>query len=334
MGNLAKDRAGSLLAGRSSGRSLLQGANLALWHLLRRFLSGLVAVWGAVTLVFFMLLATGSPVYILAGPQATQEDIDRLNALYGFDRPLYEQYARFIGSVLRGQFPDSLRFHSSPFDLLFPAIPLTFVLALTALVVGSVLGLLTGYVSATSRNRLLREIPLFVATVLQSTPVFVIGILFVLLFSLTLGWFPTSGSSSPLHLVLPAASLSLLIAPPVARLFRASILQQRDADHVRTALAKDIPLAQVQLRHVAANALVPVISLIGLQAGSLLGGAVLTETVFGWPGIGTVTINAVAAKDYPVILAAVFLIAIAVSLANFIADLLVAAIDPRTAVVK
>jgi ABC-type dipeptide/oligopeptide/nickel transport system permease component len=303
-------------------------------HILRRLASAVVAVWGAVTLVFFMIMATGSPITILAGPQASREEIAALKAIYGFDRPLYEQYGRFLAALAGGKFPDSLRFDSSPFELLAPAIPLTMLLALTALVAGVTLGLLVGYVSATSRIRILREVPLLVVTVFQSTPVFVVGILMVLLFSMNLGWLPTSGSGSLRHLVLPATTLSLLVAPPIARLFRVSILQQQGADHVRTALAKDIPLRQVQLRHVAANALVPVISVIGLQAGSLLGGAVLTETVFGWPGVGTVTVNAVAVKDYPVILAAVLLIAVAVSLANLVADLITAVIDPRTAIVR
>lgn len=300
--------------------------------LLQRLAATAIAILGSVSLVFFLVFATGSPATLLAGAQATREDIAALNALYGFDRPLHEQYWRFLANALRGDFPLSLRFDIPAFDVLAPAVPLTLQLVLTGLVAGAFLGLAVGYLSATADNPVLREGPLALLTVVQSTPVFVTGILAVLFFSLTLGWFPTGGSGSLRHLVLPAATLALLIAPPVARLFRASLLQQRGADHVRTALSKQIPLRRVQLRHVAVNALVPVIALLGTQTGTLLGGAVLTETVFGWPGVGTVMVSAVGMKDYPVILAAVVLIALTVSLCNLLADISIAIVDPRTTV--
>ena len=300
--------------------------------LLQRLAATAVAVLGSISLVFCLVFATGSPATLLAGAQASREDIAALNALYGFDRPIYEQYGSFLLHAMRGEFPHSLRFDIPAFEVLAPAIPLTLLLVSSALVVGAVTGLAVGHLAATASSRLLREGPLALLTVVQSTPVFVTGILAVLLFSLTLGWFPTGGSGSLRHLVLPALTLSLLIAPPVARLFRTSLLQQRDKDHVRTALSKQISRTQVQLRHVAVNALVPVLALLGTQAGSLLGGAVLTETVFGWPGVGTVMVGAVGMKDYPVILAAVVLIAVTVSLCNLLADLLIAVVDPRTTV--
>ncbi len=302
--------------------------------ILQRLGATIISVLGSVSLVFFLIFATGSPATLLAGGQATKEEIAALNISYGFDRPVIEQYGQFLFNTLRGEFPKSLRFDIPAVDVLAPAIPLTLVLVLTALLIGSALGLITGYLSATSSNRFLREGPLALLTVVQSTPVFVTGILAVLFFSLTLGWLPTGGSGSLRHLVLPALTLSLLIAPPVARLFRTSLKQQQGADHVRTALSKQISLGRVRFRHIAINALVPVIALLGTQTGTLLGGAVLTETVFGWPGVGTVLVSAVGMKDYPVILAAIVLIALTVSLCNLLADLFIAIVDPRSAVAK
>lgn len=301
---------------------------------LQRLGATAVSVLGSVSLVFFLIFATGSPATLLAGGQATKTEIAALNASYGFDRPLIEQYGQFIFKSLRGEFPKSLRFDIPAVDVLAPAIPLTLLLVTTALLIGAAMGLITGYLSATSSNRFMREGPLALLTVVQSTPVFVTGILAVLLFSLTLGWLPTGGSGSVSHLILPALTLSLLIAPPVARLFRTSLKQQQGADHVRTALSKQISLGRVRFRHIAINALVPVIALLGTQTGTLLGGAVLTETVFGWPGVGTVLVSAVGMKDYPVILAAIVLIALTVSLCNLLADLLIAVVDPRSAVIR
>lgn len=301
---------------------------------LQRIGATAVSVLGSVSLVFFLIFATGSPATLLAGGQATKAEIAALNASYGFDRPLIEQYGQFIFKSLRGEFPKSLRFDIPAVDVLTPAIPLTLLLVTTALLIGAAMGLITGYLSATASNRFLREGPLALLTVVQSTPVFVTGILAVLLFSLTLGWLPTGGSGSVSHFILPALTLSLLIAPPVARLFRTSLKQQQGAGHVRTALSKQISLGSVRFRHIAINALVPVIALLGTQTGTLLGGAVLTETVFGWPGVGTVLVSAVGMKDYPVILAAIVLIALTVSLCNLLADLLIAVVDPRSAVIR
>lgn len=298
----------------------------------QRAIATLFAIWAALTIVFFLIMWTGSPAVLMAGPDAGREQIEEINRLYGFDRPLFEQYWLFLVNSLTGQFPDSLRFRISPFDVIAPAIPLTLLLGGTAVVIGAVLGLLVGYMSVMGKSWLAREIPLGFLTVVQSTPVFVIGILFVLFFALALGWFPTGGSESWIHLVLPAGTLSLLVAPPVARLFRASLVQQLEADHVRTAMAKQIPLSRVRWRHVALNAVVPVIALLGLQAGNLLGGAVLTEAVFGWPGIGTVLVGAVGMQDYPVIIVSVILIAFIVNFFSFVADVLTAVFDPRTGV--
>lgn len=311
-----------------------RGLELNWRYLALRALAMIFAIWAAVTVVFFLMMMTGNPAQLLAGPQAGEDQIAALSTLYGFDQPLWMQYLRFLGASLSGHFPDSLRFGTSPWAVVGPAIPKTLMLGGSALLLGALLGFAVGYLSVMARWSLLRELPLAILTVVQATPVFVIGILMVLLFSLRLHWLPTSGSESLRHLILPAITLSLLVAPPIARLFRASLIQQLEADHIRTAMAKQIPLHIVQWRHVALNALVPSIALLGMQAGSMLGGTVLTETVFGWPGIGTILVSAVGVQDYPVIIFVVILIALAVSLGNFLADITTFIFDPRTRIAR
>ncbi|MHA6689604.1 ABC transporter permease [Devosia sp. A449] len=307
-----------------------RGLELNWRYLGNRLAATVFAIWAAVTIVYFLMMGTGNPALLLAGPQATAEQIAALNALYGFDQPAHIQYLNFLTSSLSGNFPDSLRFGISPFQVLAPAIPQTLLLGVTALLIGACLGFTVGYFSVLGSNRVLRELPLALLSVVQATPVFVVGIVLVLVFAIRLRWLPTGGNTSLLHLVLPALTLGLMVAPPVARLFRASLIQQLEADHIRTAKAKQISMRQVRWRHVALNAVVPVIALLGMQAGGVLGGAVLTETIFGWPGVGTTLVGAVGLQDYPVIILTVMLIATAVCLCNFIADVATSVFDPRT----
>jgi len=308
-----------------------RGPDLSFRYVGQRLLSMLVAVWGAASLVFLLIMATGSPAVLMAGPQADKAQIERLSALYGFDQPLAVQYALFMKNVVTGNLPPSLRFDISPLAVIGPAVPYTLTLAVLALMFGTLIGLAVGYLSVNARSWWVRELPLAAATVVQSVPVFIVGLLLVLFYSLRLGWLPTGGTGSARHAVLPVVTLALLVAPPIARLFRTSLQQQQNADHVRTAMAKQISLRAVRVRHMAVNALVPVVALLGMQTGSLIGGAVLTESVFGWPGLGTTMVTAVGMKDYPVIVVAVMLIAVAVSACNFLADIAIMLLDPRTA---
>lgn len=319
-------------SGRILQRLPRRGVGLKPSYLVSRLVAAIFAVFAAFTIVFFFMMSTGNPAVLLVGPEGGHDQIEALNALYGFDRPIYEQYWKFIVSSVTGNFPASLRFGTSPFAVVGAALPLTLLLGGVSIVLGALLGLSVGYVSVMARHWFLRELPLAAMTVVQATPVFVVGILLVLLFAVQLRWLPTGGADSWRNLVLPAITLSLMVAPPVARLFRASLIQQLEADHVRTALAKDIPMSQVRSRHIALNALVPAIALLGLQSGSLLGGAVLTEAVFGWPGLGTTLLGAISVQDYPVIIVAIVLIAAMVSICNFVADIATAILDPRTVV--
>jgi len=296
---------------------------------LRSVLSAIIALWGVLTLVFFAILLTGNPATLLASPSPTKAQPTALTAQFGFDQSLGEQYVRFLGNIVTGNYPDSFRLSANPIDQLLAALPYTLALAAASLLIAVVLGLAVGYGAVFAGNRALRSTPITILAAFQATPVFVIGLLLILLFSVRLGWLPTGGARTPQSIILPAVALSLVMAPRIAQVFRASLLQLVDAEHVRAATAKQISLRTVRLRHVAANSLVPVVSVIGLELGGLLGGSVLTESLFNWPGIGAATIAAIDSKDYPVIIAAVVVIAAIFIIVNALVDLFTVRIDPR-----
>ncbi|GAA3300234.1 ABC transporter permease [Dactylosporangium vinaceum] len=295
-----------------------------------RLLTGLVAVWGAITLVFFALYSTGNPAVLLVPPNAPRDEIDRLTTLMGYDRPLPVQYAKFLGNVLTGHFPESIRYGSDPLGIALAKVPASFALGGTALVLGIGLGGLIGYVSATARSSFLRRGPLAAAVGLEAVPTFFIGILLVMAFAVGLGWFPavTDGADAD-GIVLPALTLAIAFVPVIARVFRTALLDVLQAEHIRTARAKGLPRRVIILRHVVANALGTTLNVIGIQAGVLLGGAVVTESVFNWPGIGQLSINAVQNRDYPLVIVCVLVIALGFVLINLLVDILAAVVEPR-----
>lgn len=295
----------------------------------RRSLGALFAIWGAVTIVFIMVYSTGNPAEVMAPENATEEQIQLLAQQYGFDQPMHIQYGTFFINVFTGNFPSSLYTGRPAFQEVFLRIPNTLYLSLTAVAVGTVIGLAVGYTSAVSHSAFLRTVPIRLLMLMQSVPSFFLALLLVLGFSLTLRWFPTSGSGSWRHLVLPVLTLSCFVAPNVARLFRSTIREKQFEEHILTARSKGIAERQVRIRHIAINALGPVTALIGLQAGGVLAGAVVTETVFAYPGVGELLVRAVSNRDYPVALAAVMIICFGFVIASLIVDLLVAVIDPR-----
>ena len=294
-----------------------------------RLLTGVIAVWGAVTLVFFALYATGNPAVLLVPPDAPPDEIARLTALMGFDRPLWQQYGTFLSNVVTGTFPDSIRYGSDPLPIALEKVPASLALGATGLILGTILGGLIGYLSATARSSWLRRGPLGVAVAIESIPTFFIGILLVLVFAVSLGWFPATNGRGVAGLVLPAVTLALAFIPAIARVFRTSLLDVLQADHIRTARAKGLRHLTLVRRHVVTNALGTTINVIGIQAGVMLGGAVVTESVFGWPGIGQLSINAVQNRDYPLVIVCVLIIALGFVLINLLVDILAAVVEPR-----
>jgi peptide/nickel transport system permease protein len=322
---LASSRIASAPGGNRTRR-----APLSFRYVLQRLLTAATAVWAVVTLVYFALLSTGNPAQLLVGPDAPPGEAERISKLMGFDRSWGEQYWVFLKQTFTGQFPDSIRYGESPLRLILERLPASVTLGLTAIVVGSLLGAAAGYLGATSRITALRRIPISVLTAFDAVPTFFFGVLLIFVFSVSLAALPAAGGGSLAHLVLPVATLAVVIAAPVARIFRASLLDTLNLEHVRTARAKGRGNAVVMLRHVVANALPPVFNVLGVQAGIVLGGAVITESLFAWPGLGQLSISALDNRDYPLVLACVTVIAVGFAVVNLAVDFVGAVLDPRS----
>ncbi|HEV8533398.1 MAG TPA: ABC transporter permease [Methylomirabilota bacterium] len=308
-------------------------------YALRRLLLAVPVLFGVSVLVFAVLhLAPGDPAAIMLGAQATREDVARLHRDLGLDQPLVIQYARWMGHVLQGDLGRSIPLGRAVLPEVLLRFKATLVLTGGALLIAILLGLAAGIVSAVKQYTWLDRISMGVAVTGVSLPVFWTGIMLILLFALQLRWFPSSGMSSPYgsgvadvlwHLVLPAVTLGTASAAALARLTRSSVLEIIRQDYVRSARAKGLAERAVIARHVLKNAINPIITVLGLQVGFLLGGAILTETVFSWPGLGSMMVRAIQARDYPLVQGGVLLIATTFVLVNLVVDLLYAVFDPR-----
>src|SRR5881396_2309173 len=294
-----------------------------------RLLRALVAVWLVSTVVFVVMRLSGDPVPLLLPPDAPRSEYARVARELGTDRPLPVQYAVFLGHVVRGDFGRSIHFREPAMRVAIGYLPATVELGLTAFALAVLVAVPVGVVSAVRRNTLVDHAAMAVALVGQSAPTFFLGILFILVVSLQLGWFPTSGRGEWRHLVLPALTLGAFTMASIARLTRSAVLEVLRADFVRTARAKGVSETLVILKHTLRNAALPIITITGLQLGQLLAGAVVTETVFAWPGIGRLAIHSIYNRDYPVVQCTVFLSAVVFIVVNLLIDVLYGVLDPR-----
>ena len=284
-----------------------------------------------VSMVAFLLLylLPGDPALNLAGERATAADIERIRESLGLSDPLPVQYVRFVGNALRGDFGTSLRTQRSVADEVTSRLWATAQLALGAMLIASVLGILLGMVAAYWKNGLVDSLILVFSSFGICVPVFWLGLMGILFFGVQLKWLPTSGSGTVLHLIMPAVVLSLAPLGTIARLTRTSMIEVLANDYVRTARAKGLGEWMVLRRHALRNGLIPAVTIVGLQLGALLGGAVITETVFAWPGIGRQLVSAVQFRDFPMIRALIMLFAVIFVFVNILVDMLYAIIDPR-----
>ncbi len=284
-----------------------------------------------VTLVAFLLvhLTPGDPVTLTLGEDATPEQRDQVRTSLGLDRPLPEQYARYLGRLLRGDLGDSLRARRPVTSYVVERMPATAQLALAALAFTLAVGIPLGMAAAVYRESWPDHGARVIAMVTQSVPGMWLGLILVLVFAVRWRWLPSIGTGSPRHLVLPALTLGSYLLGLVVRLTRSATLDVLGQDYVRTARAKGLPEAIVLTRHVLRNALVPVVTVLGLQLGTLLGGAVVTEAVFAWPGLGSLVVQALGHRDYPVVQAAVLLSAATFVTLNFAVDLVNQWLNPR-----
>ncbi len=298
-------------------------------YLLQRLGEAAIALWGVLTIVFFVTRVLGDPAVLLLPVGASEAQLQAFRAGLGLDRPLMVQYGRFLLEVLHGDFGQSFQQLRPAMSVVLERMPATALLAVTAIVLGVLIGSVAGAIAALCRGKVAELIVMIAALLGQATPSFWLGIVLVLLFSVQLGWLPTGGYGTAGQLVLPSFTLAVFVAASIARLLRSSLLDILKEDYVRTAQAKGLLPRRVFFVHVARNALIPVITMIGILAGELLGGAVVIETVFAWPGIGRLIIQAIESKDFPVVQAVVAVAATIYLVINLAVDMLYAALDPR-----
>jgi peptide/nickel transport system permease protein len=297
--------------------------------LLRRLVRLVLVLLAIATLLFFMLRLSGDPAAVIAGPNASPETIASISHAMGFDRPLLIQYTSFIGDVALLRFGDSLMSRREAMGLVLERLPATVTLVLAGFALALVVGLPIGILAGARRNSAGAFAALTVALLGQSIPVFWLGILLILVFAVNLHWLPSVGGGDVQHLVLPSVTLALLLLAKIVRLVRSGLLDVLGQDYVRTARAKGLGQARVVLRHALRNALIPIVTVVGVDLGQSLGGAVITETIFSWPGVGRLMIQAVAGRDYPVVQATAFVVAVLVVGINFGVDLVYRVVDPR-----
>jgi peptide/nickel transport system permease protein len=308
--------------------------------LVRRLLQLGPVLLGVSVIVFLVLhLAPGDPAEVMLGANANKEDLERLRVQLGLDQPLYVQYFTWIGHVARGDLGRSLWMKRPVLGEVLERFKATLLLTGTALLLSTVGGIALGIASATRANSLLDRLSAVASLFGASMPTFWLGIVLMVVFSLWLGWLPASGMYAPYgggglrdllaHLILPAVTLAAASVTIIARLTRATMLETLGQDYVRTARAKGLGDRPVVWRHALKNALIPIVTVVGVQAGYLLGGAVLTETVFAWPGVGTLVVQGILARDVPLVQGGVLVIALSFVLVNLAVDTLYAWLDPR-----
>ena len=299
--------------------------------LLRRLGHAVFVVWGVVTVVFFLVRLTGDPAAFLVDQTATQEEIAHARRLLGLDRPLLVQYADFLAAAPRGDFGTSIRERRPAMRMVLEHLwPATAELSIAALLLSTGLAVPLGILSATRRNGVVDHLSRLGSLFLQSMPSFWLGLMLILLFAVMLqGLLPAYGSGSLRHLILPAITLAAAPLAQNVRLVRAGLLEVLQADFVRTARAKGLAERAVIYRHALRNAAIPVLTVTGLSLGFMLSGAIVIETVFSWPGMGRLIVQAVPGRDFPVIQAAVFVFAIVFVAINLLVDVLYSVVDPR-----
>lgn len=308
-------------------------------YLLQRLLVTVPTLFGVSVLVFLTLhLTPGDPAQVILGPKATETSLEDLRRDLGLDRPIPVQYGRWIAGVVTGDWGRSIQLKTAVLPLVWTHFKATLILSAAAMLFAAGSGILMGVLSAVHSGKLLDRAAIVTTLVGYSLPAFFLGLLLQLAFGLWLGWFPVTGMYQPegdgvldllAHLVLPAVTLAAGIGALIARMTRATMMEVLSQDYVRTANAKGLKRVSVVFRHAFRNAFIPILTILGLQVGYILGGAVLVEEVFGWPGVGTLAVNAILARDFPLVQGVTLLVALAYVLANLITDLLYTLVDPR-----
>jgi peptide/nickel transport system permease protein len=298
-------------------------------YLARRLALTFLTVFLALSFMFGVLHMAGDPVLLLVPVDSSPEFIERMRVEWGFADPLWVQYGRFIGRAALGDFGTSLKYNVPALTLVLERLPATGVLTLVSMVFAVVLGVPLGFLSAVRSGRLADRLSTVGSVLGQSIPSFWLGLLLILMFSVTLGILPTGGMGTVKQLILPSLTLGLYSLGRVVKLTGSSVLDVLRADFIRTARAKGLREWVVLFRHVLKNAAIPIVTIISLQMGGLIGGAIVVETIFAWPGLGRLIVQSIQFRDFPTALAAVFFTAASVSLINLVVDVLYGFLNPR-----
>jgi len=295
-----------------------------------RLLFALPALWLILTMVFLLAhIVPGDPVAQMLGEGARAEDLTQLRHALGLDLPLAVQYGRYLSGVLHGNLGESFRFQQPVLKVVAEHYPATLELAAVALLICALIGIPAGVLAAHKRGERTDHTVAVLTLFGLSVPNFALGPVLILLFSVVLGWLPVSGRGGISHLILPAFTLGAALAAILTRMVRTSVIEELSADYVRTARAKGVSESGVLFRHALRNALIPILTILGLQFGTLLAGTIVTESIFSWPGIGRLAVQAIGARDYPLLQGCILLIAVSYVFVNLLTDLVYAVVDPR-----
>jgi peptide/nickel transport system permease protein len=299
-------------------------------YLLQRLLLLLPTLLGALTLVFFLInFVPGDPIEVMLGETASATDKEELRRQLGLDQPVMTRYTGFLAGLARGDLGHSLYENASVTKLISGRLSATFELTVSAMLVAMVIAFPLATLAAVNRDTWIDRLALFFSLLGVSIPNFWLGPLLMILVSIQLGWLPVSGRGGFSHLILPSLTLGMAMAAILTRILRSSLLRIVDLDYIRAARAKGVSEPSVWMKHMLRNALLPVITIMGLQFGSLLAGSIITETIFSWPGVGRLTVQAIQTRDYPLVQGCVLVVATSYLVVNFLTDVFYSLIDPR-----
>ncbi|MBO8142416.1 MAG: ABC transporter permease [Firmicutes bacterium] len=299
-------------------------------YIIRHLIAAVITLLGATFVLFLIVrLIPGDPAVVIAGPMASSEEVERIRGQLGLDRPFLEQYWTYLSRLVRGDLGVSARTQQPVLLEILARFPYTLKLAVVSAALATVTGVAAGVIAATRRYSVFDYLASFGSLLGVSMPVYWLGILLIVFFAVRLQWLPAAGAEGPGSIVLPAVTLTAYTLALVARMTRATMLEVLEQDYVRTAWAKGLPRPRIIFQHALPNALVPIITVVALQFGSLLGGAVLTESVFAWPGIGLLLVDSIFARDFPMVQGIVLVYSAMIILLNLGVDLLYAYVDPR-----
>lgn len=298
-------------------------------YVLKRLIYSLLSIIGAVTIVFFIVRLSGDPARLMLPPEATAEQVEKLRESLGLNQSLLVQYVDYLKDILTGNLGDSLYFKQSTLQLVFERLPATLELALYAILLSTLVGTLFGVFTALKRNTWLDYTLSSVAFTLQALPVFFVGIILILFFAVKLKWLPTSGNSGSASIILPVLTLAAYPIAPISRTARSTLIDTLDDNFLLTARSQGFLEHQVVFRRGLKNAFIPILTVISLELSAMIGGAVVTESIFSWPGLGQLVVQAVNNRDFPLVQTCVIVLSTIYTLINFLTDLVYLFLDPR-----